>query len=588
MYFETIDSPKDVKRLSAEQLKTLADEMRAALIDRLSRTGGHVGSNLGVVELTVALHYVFDSPADKIVWDVSHQCYPHKMLTGRRTAYTDPAHYHDVTGFTNPKESEHDWFIVGHTATGVSMAMGLAVARDTFGSKENIIAVVGDGALGGGEAYEGLNTAGEYNGNLIVIVNDNDQSVAENHGGLYKVLKELRESGGNSERNFFKGLNLDYRYLDDGHDIVKLIDLLESVKGIDHPIVLHIHTIKGKGLPYAEKNREDWHSGAPFCIEDGSPKNGYPQYDTTVHDSLTELLRRDKNAIVISAGTPRALGFVGEERAEWEAKGRFIDVGIAEENAVAMASGIARYSGTAVFGVYAPFLQRAYDQLSHDLCLNNNPATILVLLPGVYGMKSNTHLGLCDIQMISHIPNIVYLEPSCKEEYRQMFRYATAQRKHPTAIRVPVRFTESGMPDDTDYSQLNRFHMIRRGTGIAVIAVGSLIPVAKETARRYREKTGRDITVIHPRFLTGVDEGMLDSLRSDHSLVITLEDGETDSGFGARIASYYGTSGIRVKNLGISKEFHSDFNAEELLAENGISVSQLLAYIENETAISKS
>lgn len=578
MYLETINGPEDVKKVPREALQTLADETRAALIHKLSRTGGHVGSNLGVVELTVALHYVFDSPHDKIVWDVSHQCYPHKILTGRKEAFTDEAHFRDVTGFTNPQESEHDWFTVGHTATSVSLAMGLAVSRDTHGGDENIIAVIGDGALGGGEAYEGLNYAGEYEKNLIIILNDNDQSVAENHGGLYTVLRELRESGGTSERNLFKGLNLDYRFLGDGHDIEQLVSLFESVRGIDHPIVLHLCTVKGKGLPYAEQDKESWHSGAPFRIEDGVPKNGYPTYDTTVYDSLIDLLNRDKDALVLTAGTPRALGFVGEARAFWEAQGRFIDVGIAEENAMAMASGIARYGGTAVFGVYAPFLQRAYDQLSHDLCLNNNPATILVLLPGVSGMKSNTHLGLCDIQMAAHIPNLVYLAPATKEEYLQMFRYATSRRDHPVAIRVPVRIIESGVPDDTDYSQLNRYHVIHRGSGAAILAVGALVPIAEAVAAQYRAATQKELTVINPRFLTGTDERLLDSLKADHQLVITLEDGELDGGFGSRIASYYGGE-MQVKNLGISKAFHSDFNAEALLDQNGISVSKILSVI---------
>ena len=576
---DRINGPDDIKQLSLNELPLLADDTRAALISKLSNTGGHVASNLGVVEMTVALHYVFSSPRDKIVWDVSHQCYPHKILTGRKAAYLDPAHYREVTGFTNPLESEHDLFTIGHTATSIPLALGLAKARDAYGGRENVIAIIGDGAMSGGEAYEGLNYAGEYNRNLIIILNDNEQSVAENHGGLYSKLKELRESGGKCPDNLFRGLNLDYRYLEDGHDVLKLVALFESVRDIDHPIVLHIHTIKGKGLPYAEKDREEWHSGSPFRIEDGVPKNGYPVYDTTVYDSLVELLERDEHAIVLTAGTPRALGFVGEARARWAATGRFVDVGIAEESAVAMASGIARYGGTAVFGVYAPFLQRTYDQLSHDLCLNNNPATILVLLPGAYGMKSNTHLGLCDIQMLSHIPNMVYLSPAYKEEYQQMLRYAAAQKEHPVAIRVPVRFIESGRADDTDYSIPNKANVLQRGSGTALIAVGTLIPKACQIAAEYEQATGRRITVINPRFLTGVDEELLDSLKQDHTLVITLEDGELDSGYGQRIASYYGPDAMKVHNLGVSKAFHSNFNADVLLAENGISAENIIALI---------
>ncbi len=580
MFLEKINGPEDVRKLPREDLQKLAEETRAVLIDRLSNTGGHAASNLGTVELTVALHYVFHSPQDKIVWDVSHQSYPHKILTGRKQAYMDPEHYRDVTGFTDPRESEHDLFRIGHSSTSVSLALGLAIARDACGGKENIIAVIGDGAMSGGEAYEGLNYAGEYGKNLIVILNDNEQSVAENHGGLFLTLKELRERRGEGGANFFRGLNLDYRYLEEGHDVIRLTELLESVKGIDHPIVLHIHTVKGKGLPYAEKDRENWHSCGPFHIEDGSPKNGAPVYDNTVRDSLVELLEGNPKAVVLTAATPRAFGFVGELRKKWAATGRFVDVGIAEENAMAISSGVAKYGGTSVFAAYAPFLQRTYDQLSHDVCLNGNPATILVLLPGVYGMKSNTHLGLCDIQMFSHVPNLVYLAPASREEYRQMFRYAVTQKDHPTAIRVPVRLRDRGYEDVTDYSRINRSEVLRRGTETAVIAVGDLVPMALETAHEYYSRTGKKISVINARFLTGVDEELLEELKKDHSLVITMEDGELDGGYGQRIASFFGMSDMKVKNLGISKAFHSDFNAEALLAENGISVNGVLKLLD--------
>ncbi|MBE6587335.1 MAG: 1-deoxy-D-xylulose-5-phosphate synthase [Ruminococcaceae bacterium] len=583
MYLENVNGPGDIKKLQISELQGLADEVRETLIRKLSATGGHVGSNLGVVEMTVALHYAFESPKDKLVWDVSHQCYPHKILTGRKEAYTDPAHYKDVTGFTNPAESEHDLFCVGHTSTSVSLALGLAKGRDACGGTEHIVAVIGDGALSGGEALEGLNYAGEYGGRLMLVINDNEQSVAENHGGLYKNLADLRESGGNCTTNLFRGFGLDYEYLEDGHDIEKLIALFERGKKSERPIVLHVHTVKGKGLPYALDNREDWHSRGPFNIEDGYPKGGYPVYDTTIHDSLAELLTKDESAIVLTAGTPRALGFVGEDRERWAKTGRFVDVGIAEENALAMASGVAGYGACAVFGVYAPFVQRAYDQISHDLCLNCNPATILVLLPGVYGMKSSTHLGLCDIQMLSHIPNLVYLSPSCKEEYRQMLRYATTQKKHPTAIRVPVRFYESGVEDTADYSILNKAKVISRGSGACIIAVGSLIKMAEEIAASYKKETDKDVTVVNPVFLTGVDEELLESLKADHSLVVTLEDGELDGGYGQRIASYYGADPMKVRCFGISKRFHSDFNADELLAENGISVENIKEIIKSNT-----
>ena len=578
MYLENINCPDDIKKLEVSQLQTLADETRAALINKISKAGGHQGPNLGVVELTVAFHYVFNSPKDKIVFDVSHQCYPHKILTGRKEAFLDEEHFHDVTGYTNPNESEHDMFIVGHTSTSVSLALGLAKGRDLNKRSENIIALIGDGSLSGGEALEALDYAGEYDKNLIIIVNDNDQSIAENHGGLYKTLKKLRESNGTAEDNIFRAMGLDYRYLDEGHDTVKLVELFESVKDIDHPVVLHIHTIKGKGLPYAEKDRERWHAGGPFHVEDGSPLYPYEGGENVVFDCLKELLDTNENAIVLNAATPMGLGFVQGVREEYVDRGQFIDVGIAEENAVAMAGGIARNGGTAVFGTFAPFFQRTYDQMSHDVCLNDIPATFLILSPGAYGMNSNTHIALCDIQMFAHIPNLVYLAPASNEEFVQMFRYATTQKQHPVAIRVVDNLISTGVADDTDYSVLKN-KIERKGSKAALIAVGGLVPMALEAADKVKEQTGTDITVINPRFVSGVDEELLDSLKKGHSLVITIEDGEVMGGYGQNIAAFYGDTDMRVHCHGISKAFHTEFKAEELLDAHGISAEKLTAEI---------
>lgn len=581
MYLEKINGPEDIKNLKKDELQTLADETRAALINKISNAGGHSGPNLGVVELTVAMHYVFNSPKDKLVFDVSHQSYPHKILTGRKEAFTDPKHFGDVSGYTNPLESEHDLFTIGHTSTSVSLALGLAKGRDLKKTDENVIAIIGDGSLSGGEALEALDYAGEYKNNLIIIVNDNDQSIAENHGGIYKTLKELRENNGESNHNMFKAFGLDYKYLDDGHDVEKLVELFESVKGIDHPIVLHIHTIKGKGLNYAEENREFWHAGGPFNVEDGSPKGSGFNSDQTVFKSLKELLDNNDKAVVLNAGTPMGLGFIQGVREEYVKRGQFIDVGIAEENAIAMSSGIAKNGGTAVFGTFAPFFQRTYDQVSHDLCLNDNPATMLILLPGVYGMNSNTHIALCDIQMFAHIPNLIYLAPTSKEEYQQMFKFATTQKEHPVAIRVPVVFRESGIEDTTDYSIYNKNKVEVSGSKVAIFAVGVMLPMALETAKKVKEETGVDITVVNPRFLTGLDEELLTKLKENHELIITLEDGELMGGYGQTIASFYGDMDMKVKNYGISKAFHTDFKADELLAENGMSVEKLTFYIKS-------
>lgn len=575
MYLEKINGPEDIKKLKKEQLQTLADETRNALINKISNVSEHSGPNLGVVELTIAMHYV----KDKIVFDVSHQSYPHKTLTGRKQAFMYSNHFGDVTGYTNPLESEHDLFTIEHTSTSVSLALSLAKGRDLKKTNENVIAIIGDGSLSGGEALEALDYAVEYKNNLIIIVNDNDQSIAENHGGIYKTLKELRENNGESNHNMFKAFGLEYKYLDDGHNIEKLIELFESVKGIDHPVVLHIHTIKGKGLAYAEANRELWHAGGPFNVEDGSSKGDGFNSDPTVFESLKQLLDTNDKAVVLNAGTPKGLGFVKGVREEYVKRGQFIDVGIAEENAVAMSSGIAKNGGTALFGTFAPFFQRIYDQISHDLCLNDNPATMLVLSPGIYGMNTNTHIALCDIQMFAHIPNLIYLAPASKEEYRQMFKFATTQKEHPVAIRVPVVFTQSGVEDTTDYSVYNKNKVEIKGSKVAIFTVGAMLPMALETAKKVKEETGLEITVINPRFLTGLDEELLTKLKENHELVITLEDGELIGGYGQTIASFYGDMNIKVKNYGISKAFHTDFKADELLAENGMSVEQLTAYI---------
>lgn len=578
MYLDKINDPSDLKKLEISELPKLADEVREAVINRISNIGGHKGPNLGMVEMTVALHYVFNSPKDKLVFDVSHQCYSHKILTGRKDAFLFSEHFHDVTGFTNPAESVHDIFKIGHTSTSISLALGLAIARDLEKKHDNVVAIIGDGSLSGGEALEALDYAGEYNKNLIIIVNDNDQSIAENHGGIYKTLRKLRETNGQDPNNLFSSFGLEYHYLDDGHNLEKLVSLFESVKDIDHPVVLHIHTIKGKGLKYAEENREQWHVGGPFNVEDGSPKITIKN-DTTVFESLKELLDSNEQAVVVNAGTPMSLGFTKDKREEYVKRGQFIDVGIAEENGVAIASGIAKNGGTAVFGTFAAFFQRTYDQVSHDLCLNDNPATMLVLSPGVYGMNSDTHLALCDIQQFAYIPNLIYLAPATRSEYKNALKFATTQKKHPVGIRVPAVFSDIQEEDNTNYAEINKNKIIKKGSKVAIFGIGKMIDMANDIAYKLKKEKNLDITIINPLFLSGLDEKLLNSLKNNHQLIITLEDGELMGGYGQNISSFYGQNEISVKNYGISKKFHTDFAAEELLAENGMSISNIYNFI---------
>ena len=578
MYIEKIDSPKDVKRLSVGQLNGLAGEIRQALLAKLSAHGGHIGPNLGMVEAAIALHYVFDSPKDKMVYDVSHQSYVHKMLTGRNAAFLDPARYDEVSGYTNPLESEHDFFTVGHTSTSVSLACGLAKARDLKGDAENIIAVIGDGSLSGGEAYEGLSNAGEMGTNLIVVVNDNEMSIAENHGGLYQNLKALRDSDGKAECNFFRALGLDYLYVRDGNDVAALIEVFNRVKNTPRPTVVHIHTLKGRGYALAEADRERFHWGMPFDLATGAPKSeagAAEDYGDLTGRFLLERMAKDPTLVAITSGTPAVMGFTPERRKQ--AGRQFVDVGIAEEHAVALASGIAANGGRPVYGVYSTFIQRCYDQLSQDLCINGNPAVIPVFMGTIAGMNDVTHLGFFDIPLISNIPNMVYLAPTCKEEYFAMLGWAIRQREYPVAVRVPgATVVESGRNFDTDYSELNRYRLTRRGDTVAVVALGSFYALGEAVTDKLRADAGIDATLINPRYITGVDEQMLDALKADHRIVVTLEDGVLDGGFGEKIARYYGDSDMRVLNYGVRKEFADRYALGELLKKNRLTDAQIV------------
>lgn len=577
MYLEKINQPSDIRSLRYEELDQLAAEMRKALLHKLSKNGGHFGPNFGMVEATIALHYVFNSPVDKFVFDVSHQSYCHKMLTGRKEAFLSEEHFHDVSGYTNPEESEHDFFNVGHTSTSVSLACGLAKARDLKGDKENIVAVIGDGSLSGGEALEGIDFASELESNFIIIVNDNDMSIAENHGGLYKNLKELRESNGTAACNLFKAMGLDYVYLDEGNDIPKLIDTFEKVKDIDHPIVVHIHTQKGKGYKPAEEHKEDWHWCMPFDTETGKSTVSFDSadYGQLTCDHLMDKMKKDPKVVTIVAAVPTNIGFTEDKRQE--AGKQFVDVGIAEEHAVAMASGIAKNGGKPVFATHSSFMQRTYDQLSQDLCINENPATILVNTASIYGMNDVTHLGIYDIPLISNIPNMVYLAPTNKQEYFAMLDWSIEQDKHPVAIRIPCNGVISTTEDvDTDYSNLNKYQIKISGSNIAILALGDFFDIGEKLAKAVSEKTGVMPTLINPRYITGLDEELLENLKKDHTTVITLEDGILDGGFGEKIARFYGPSDVKVYNYGIKKEFLDRYAIEDVLKENHLTVPQIL------------
>ena len=576
MYLENIDSPADVKKLSFNELNDLSNEIRASLLQKLSEHGGHFGPNFGMVEATIALHYVFNSPEDKIVFDVSHQSYVHKMLTGRKDAFLYPAEYDNVSGYSEPHESKHDFFVIGHTSTSVSLASGLAKGRDLTGGNENIIAVIGDGSLSGGEAFEGLDYVAELGTNMIIIVNDNQMSIAENHGGLYKNLKDLRDSNGQCECNFFKAMGLDYMYVNDGNNVEALVEAFSKVKDIQHPIVVHINTLKGKGYERAELDKETYHWRTPFNIETGESKFGetVEDYSEVTAQYLLKKMKEDRRVVGITAGTPTVMGFTEDKR---QAAGyQFVDVGIAEEHAVALASGIAKAGGKPVFGVYSTFIQRAYDQLSQDLCINRNPATLLVFWGSLSAMNDVTHLCFFDIPLISNIPNMIYLAPTCKEEYFAMLEWSLHQNEHPVAIRVPANgVIHANRKIDTDYGQLNRYEVVRKGTKVALLALGSFFPLGESAAQILKERAGIEATLINPRYITGTDATLLDALKTDHVLVATLEDGVLDGGFGEKIARYYGTSPMKVLNFGARKEFVDRFDVTAFLRDNHLTAEQI-------------
>lgn len=583
MILETINSPEDIKRLNSKQLQTLADETRHYLLQKVSEHGGHVGPNLGMVEATVALHYVFNSPKDKFIFDVSHQSYPHKILTGRKEAFMDARHYDDVSGYSEPSESAHDHFVIGHTSTSISLACGMAKARDLQGGTENIIAIIGDGSLSGGEALEGLNVAGaELGSNLIIVVNDNQMSIAENHGGLYKNLLLLRQTKGKAECNLFRAMGLDYRYVDNGNDIDALIETFQQVKDADHPIVVHINTVKGKGFSFAEQNKERWHWSMPFDLGTGKLRSvGEPSedYAPLTAEHLLSLMPTHPELFAVTAGTPTVMGFT-QSRRERAGK-QFVDVGIAEETAVALSSGAAKRGAKPVWGVYSTFVQRTYDQLQQDLCINDNPAVILVFWGGIESLNDVTHTCLYDIPLMMNIPNLIYLAPTCKEEYFAMLDWAIAYREHPVAIRVPVNGVVSRRVQCSGIDWAKpAYEVAHRGNKVALLGLGAYFQLA-ENLHNALTREGIDATLINPRIITALDSETLDSLKADHSLVVTLEDGQIDGGWGEKIARYYGDSPMRVLVRGERKQFEDRYQVDELLKANRLTVAQLVEDVKN-------
>lgn len=564
MILDKVNSPEDVKKLTIDEMNRLATEMQGIITKKVNTTGGHMGPNLGIIETTIAMHYVFNSPKDKFVFDVSHQCYPHKILTGRKDGFTEPENYLKYTGYTAPEESEHDLFKVGHTSTSVSLAVGVAKARDLKGEKSNVIALIGDGSLSGGEAYEGLNNAAVLGSNIIILVNDNDMSIAENQGGLYDNLKLLRETNGNAECNFFKSLGFDYYYVAEGNNVEKLIETFEKVKDTDKPTVVHLRTLKGHGLKVAEDNKEMFHWIMPGTIEKMEERVSQVEenYYNLTTNFILEKASKDKTVVAITPATPGAYGFTKEFR---EKLGKqYVDVGIAEEHAVAYASALASQGAKPFLAIMSSFVQRTYDQLSQDLCLNKSPITILLHWGAISGADA-THLGTFDMSMMGNIPNLVYLAPTCKEEYLAMLEWSYQQNEHPVAIRVPYTpLISTGVEDKTDYLKINKYQVVEQGSDVAILGLGNFFGLAKRVKAELKSKLNINATLINPKFITGVDKELLEGLKASYKVVITLEDGILNGGFGEKVASYLGNSDLKVLNYGAEKEFTDRVPVEEL------------------------
>lgn len=558
-----VNQASDLKKLSINELEKLAEEIRGLLLKKVSQTGGHVGPNLGVVELTLAFHYVFDSPMDKILWDVSHQSYSHKIVTGRKESWLDEASYKLVTGYTEPEESPHDFFTVGHTSTSVSLAVGMAKARDIQGGSGNIVAVLGDGSLSGGLALEGLSNAAELDSNLIVVLNDNEMSIAENHGGIYRNLAELRKNNGQAATNLFTAMGLNYQYVEEGNNVAEMITAFEMVKNSNKPIVLHVHTEKGHGYTPAVTNKERFHWQMPFDLETGdskSPGSG-ESYDSVIIDVLTKKIEEQQPIVAITAAIP---GLFGLKELQKYHPDHYIDVGIAEQHSITYAAGLAKAGAKPVIFHSSTFLQRAYDQLSHDLAINDLPA-VMIIKGGKISGGDPTHQGSFDIPYITSIPNIIYLAPTSKEEVREMLNWALEQNEHPVAIRIPERgFVSAPLAEGT-------FHPLewaieKQGEKVAILATGGFLGLGEETAKKLQEHHV-DATLINPRSFTYFDSELLKQLQEKHQVVVTLEDGSLDGGYGEKISRYYGSSDMKVLNFGAQKRFNHHQTMEELYEE---------------------
>ncbi|MDE6492180.1 MAG: 1-deoxy-D-xylulose-5-phosphate synthase [Lactobacillus sp.] len=549
-------------------MQKLAEEIRTLILEKDAAEGGHLGPDLGIVEATIAYHYVFDAPKDKIVWDVSHQTYPHKMLTGRALAWLDPDHYQDVTPYTNPDESPYDYYAVGHTSTSIALATGMAKARDLMGNHENIMALIGDGSMTGGLAYEGLNNAAIEPHNLVVVVNDNQMSIDDNVGGLVTALKKLRDSNGKTKENPFTAMGFDYRYVADGNDIEAMIKAFEAVKDVDHPILLHINTLKGKGYQPAIDNEEAHHWVMPFDLKTDKttvPMPEGPTANSVAMDVIKEHIEDGDKIMAINAAIP---GVFGLDEIKEKYPANYHDVGIAEQESVAFAAGMAKEGAIPVLFENSTFLQRAFDQLSHDVAANDLPVVMMVAGGGMSG-TSKTHLGIFDQVMVSNLPNWIYLAPTTLAEEKAMMEWAIKQRKHPVAIKTPTKRVPEGQEFNHDYSEIK--YDIKPGKDVAILALGDMYSMLGE---KVAAQLGASL--VNPISANILDKDTLDKLADENKVIITLEDNLLDGGFGEKVASYLGDKDIKVLNYGQKRVYTDQVPLKQVLKDNRMTVDQIV------------
>ncbi len=569
-----VKSPADVKKLSLSQMEKLAQEIRTLILEKDAAMGGHLGPDLGIVEATIAYHYVFNAPKDKIIWDVSHQTYPHKMLTGRADAWLDPDKYGDVTPYSNPNESPYDYYTIGHTSTSIALATGMAKARDLMGGHENIMALIGDGSMTGGLAYEGLNNAAIEKHNLVVVVNDNQMAIDHNVGGLVTALKKLRESNGQTKENPFTAMGFDYRYVADGNDIKSMIDAFKAVKDVDHPILLHINTLKGKGYQPAIEHEEAHHWVMPFDLKTDqplAPAPTGPNANSVAMDVMKEHIQNNEKIMAINAAIP---GVFGLDEIKEKYPNNYQDVGIAEQESVAFAAGMAKEGAIPVLFENSTFLQRAFDQLSHDVAANDLPVVMMIAGGGI-SSESKTHIGVFDQVMVSNLPNWIYLAPTSLAEEKAMMEWAIKQRKHPVAIKMPVQpVPTKGGQVANDYSRIQ--YQIKPGKDIAVLALGDFYA---SLGKKVATKLGA--TLVNPISANILDQAALDRLAQTNKVIITLEDNILDGGFGEKVASYLGGKDVKVLNYGQSRVYTDEVPVTKIYQQNHLTVDQIINDIQN-------